>query len=103
MSFILQGHDFFGQASNAPGGAFLQVAVSGESACALNSAFGIQCWGNNDGNVVTQVPPASFSQVGVGCALLANSTMRCWVGGQGSVNFSVIKQSMHKDLNILLR
>ncbi len=67
-----------GQVVN-PSGAWLDVATSYDSTCALDDAGEITCWGNWDASVLPAGPFTDLSMSDqMGCAWDASSSLTCW-------------------------
>jgi len=69
-----------------PAGAYTQVAVGGDHACAVRTDGTLACWGIDESGQVSGMPPApagrQFTQVSAGlvhtCALLDDGSIQCW-------------------------
>jgi len=80
------GANLFGNVSDRPtAGGFVDIAVGGDHACALDGAGAATCWGrDNDGQ--TNVPAGEvFTELTAGqshtCGRRTDGTMRCWGSG----------------------
>jgi len=69
-----------------PPGPFVDLRAYAGSACAIDAAGNLQCWGtflNDHGQPIPPMnPPGQFVAFGVGlgfgCGILANGTLSCW-------------------------
>lgn len=70
--------------TNAPFGSYIGLSAGGRTSCATRqSDGGIQCWGSDDGGILSQMPPGPFAGLALGdrhgCASLASgSSLVCW-------------------------
>ena len=82
------GDDRYGQ-TDAPPGAFAEIASGARHSCGLREDKQIACWGDNSGGE-TDAPAGAFTKIGSGngysCGLRESGQVACWGSGIGQAD-----------------